>query len=57
MHVTHTHHVALATAYFERTRAFYVDVLGFPLRGSFLGHNIIFVDAGSTTIEIIEDLS
>ena len=30
VHVTRTHHVALATAHFERTRAFYVDVLGFP---------------------------
>ncbi len=57
MHVTHTHHVALATARFERMRAFYVDVLGFPLRGAFPGHNIIFVDAGSTAIEIIEDPS
>ncbi len=57
MHVTHTHHVALATPHFERIRAFYVDVLGFPLRGAFPGRNIIFVDAGSTTIEIIEDLS
>jgi len=55
MRVTHTHHVALTTANFARVRDFYVDVLGFPVRGAFPGHNIIFVDAGSTTIELIED--
>jgi len=55
MRSTHTHHVALLTANFERIRAFYTDVLGFPVRGEFPGHNIVFVDVGSTTIEIVED--
>ncbi|HXT35643.1 MAG TPA: VOC family protein [Chloroflexota bacterium] len=58
MRVTHTHHVALLTTNFERLRAFYVDVLGFPVRGAFPGYNIVFVEAGSTTIEIeiLEDV-
>ena len=54
MRITHTHHVALLTANFERIRAFYVEILGLPVRGAFPGHNIVFIDAGSTTIEIVE---
>jgi glyoxylase I family protein len=57
MRVEHTHHVAILTANFDRIRAFYVDVLGFPVRGAFPGRNIVFVDAGSTAIEIVEDTS
>jgi len=45
----------LLTANFERIRAFYVDVLGFPVLGAFPEHNIVFVEAGSTTIEIVAD--
>jgi catechol 2,3-dioxygenase-like lactoylglutathione lyase family enzyme len=55
MHITSTHHVAIYTANFERLRDFYINTLGFPLRGAFDGHNIIFVDVGTTTIEIVED--
>jgi len=55
MRVTHTHHVALYTANFARIRDFYTDVLGFPLNSAFPGRNIVFVDAGSTAIEIVEN--
>lgn len=55
MRIAHTHHVALLTANFERIRAFYVEILGLPVRGAFPGHNIVFVEAGSTTIEIVEE--
>lgn len=55
MQITCTHHLAIYTADFERIRDFYVDTLGLPVRGAFEGYNIIFVDAGTTTIEIVED--
>ncbi|HZS87094.1 MAG TPA: VOC family protein [Chloroflexota bacterium] len=57
MHITSTHHVAIYTSNFERLRDFYVNTLGLPLRGAFDGYDIIFVDAGTTTIEIVEDKS
>ncbi len=55
MRVAHTHHVALYTANLARIRSFYTDVLGFALSGAFPGRNIVFVDAGSTAIEIVEN--
>ena len=54
MRITHTHHVALITANFECLRDFYTTVLGGAVRGAFPGRNIVFVEAGSTTIEIVE---
>lgn len=52
MRVTGTHHVALFTADLERLRAFYVDTLGLPQIGAFPGGRVIFIDAGSTAIEL-----
>ncbi|GAB4116904.1 MAG: VOC family protein [Roseiflexaceae bacterium] len=54
MQLTGTHHVALKTANFAAMRAFYVETLGLPYLGGFPGRNIIFIGAGSTTIELIE---
>ncbi|GAC1535839.1 MAG: VOC family protein [Herpetosiphon sp.] len=54
MKIVGTHHVALATANFDRLREFYVDILGLPVVGAFRGHRIVFIDAGTTTIELIE---
>jgi catechol 2,3-dioxygenase-like lactoylglutathione lyase family enzyme len=54
MKITATHHVAFTTPNFEKLRDFYVNTLGLKQVGKFDGRNIIFVDAGSTTIEIIE---
>ncbi len=53
MRVTGTHHVALATANLERLRAFYVETLGLPQVGAFPGGRVIFIEAGSTTIEMV----
>ena len=53
MRVTGTHHVALFTDDLERLRAFYVDTLGLPQVGAFPGGRIIFLEAGSTSIELI----
>ncbi len=55
MNISRTHHVALFTANFERIRDFYTTVLGFPIVGRIPGRNILFVDCGSTAIEIVED--
>jgi glyoxylase I family protein len=52
--ISHTHHIALFTANFDRIRDFYTTVLGFPVVGRIRGHNIVFVDCGSTAIEIVE---
>lgn len=55
MRITATHHVAIYTARFERLRDFYVTTLGLPVCGAFEGYNIVFVDAGTTAIEIVEE--
>ncbi len=54
MKITGTHHVAICTPNFALLCDFYIKTLGLKQVGKFDGRNIIFVDAGSTTIEIIE---
>lgn len=54
MRIIGTHHVALVTPNFARLREFYTETLGLPVVGAFAGHNIIFIEAGSTTIELEE---
>lgn len=54
MQVTGTHHVALVTGNFEELKRFYTETLGLPVVGGFPGRNIVFIQAGSTTIELIE---
>jgi catechol 2,3-dioxygenase-like lactoylglutathione lyase family enzyme len=49
-----THHIALKTASFAAMRAFYAETLEMAYLGGFPGRNIIFLDAGSTTVELIE---
>jgi catechol 2,3-dioxygenase-like lactoylglutathione lyase family enzyme len=53
MHVTAMHHVALVTNDLARLREFYVETLGLSQVGAFPGGRIIFIEAGSTTIELI----
>ena len=55
MQILGTHHVGLSTANLPRLRAFYVETLGLPVVGAFAGHNIVFVQAGSTVVELIEE--
>jgi len=54
MTISGTHHVAITTPNFEKMCKFYTETLGLRKVGSFSGKNIIFVDAGNTTIEIVE---
>ncbi|HET7037489.1 MAG TPA: VOC family protein [Thermomicrobiaceae bacterium] len=50
-----THHVALTTSNLARQREFYVEALGLPVVGGFPGHGILFVRAGDTVIELVEE--
>lgn len=49
-----THHLALYTANFDRLRAFYTETLGLPVLGGFPEQRILFLDAGTTAIELVE---
>ena len=49
------HHVAIHTPDLARLRAFYVDTLGLPVVGGFPEHGIVFVEAGGTIVELIEE--
>jgi glyoxylase I family protein len=48
-----THHIGMVTGQFERMRRFYVEVLGLAEAGGFPEHHIVFLDAGSTRIELL----
>ena len=54
MEITGPHHIALLTPNFDRLRAFYVDLLGFPVVGAYRDRRIIFMEVGSIAIELIE---
>ncbi len=51
--LTATHHIALRTPNFEELEQFYTKTLGLPVTRRWDDVNIIFIDIGSTTIELI----
>lgn len=53
MKVKGTHHVALFTRNFAEMEKFYTETLGFPVSRRWDDVAIIFIDIGSTTIELI----
>ena len=53
MRVLVTHHVAIYTPNFETLEAFYTQTLGFPVTLRWDDATIIFIDVGSTQIELI----
>lgn len=53
MQVVATHHVAVYTPQFEVMEQFYTQTLGFPVTNRWDDVTIIFIDVGSTTIELI----
>jgi catechol 2,3-dioxygenase-like lactoylglutathione lyase family enzyme len=53
MELVGTHHVALFTDNFSTLEAFYTQTLGFPVVKRWDDVNIIFINVGSTTIELI----
>jgi catechol 2,3-dioxygenase-like lactoylglutathione lyase family enzyme len=48
------HHVAIATADVGRLRAFYAGTLGLPVVDELEEQGIVFLDAGGTVVEIVE---
>lgn len=53
MEVLATHHVAIFTREQQRMEEFYTSTLGFAVTKRWDDANIIFIDIGSTTIELI----
>ena len=54
MSILNSHHIALKTLDFKRAKAFYTETLGFPIAGQLEGKDIIFIDIGGTTIELMQ---
>lgn len=54
MAILHSHHIALKATDYARSKAFYTEVLGFPIAGQIPGRDVIFVDIGGTTIELMQ---
>ena len=53
MQLAATHHIGLRTPNFAAMEAFYTQTLGFPVTKRWDDVDIIFIDVGSTTIELI----
>ena len=53
MNLKATHHVAIRTQNFAAMEQFYTQTLGFPVAKRWDDATIIFIDVGSTTIELI----
>jgi lactoylglutathione lyase len=53
MEILGTHHVAIYTRNFERMEQFYTQTLGFPVTMRWDEDRIIFIDMGSTRIELL----
>ncbi|NLG27214.1 MAG: VOC family protein [Chloroflexi bacterium] len=54
MAIIRSHHIALKSPDYQRAKAFYTETLGFAIRGSIPGKDVIFIDIGGTTIELSE---
>ena len=48
-----SHHIALRTPDFPRAKAFYSETLGLEIVGDIPGRDIVFIDIGGTTIELM----
>lgn len=53
MAILKVHHIALKSPNYEKAKAFYTQVMGFPLVGQIPGKDIVFIDIGGATIELI----
>ena len=47
-----THHISLHTPNFDALKRFYTETLGFPIVNEWPDANIIFIDLGSTLLEL-----
>ncbi len=48
-----SHHIALRTPDFARAKAFYTEILGLAIAGELPGRDVVFIDIGGTTIELM----
>lgn len=53
MAILRSHHIALKAADYSRSKDFYTQVLGFPVVGQIPGSDVVFIDIGGTTIELM----
>lgn len=53
MAILRSHHIALRSPNYARTKPFYTETLGFPIVGQIPGKEIVFIDIGGTTIELM----
>ena len=53
MKLSAVHHVAVVTANFAAMKQFYTEVLGLEVVGKFVGKDIIFLQTGPLTIELV----
>ncbi len=53
MAILRSHHIALRSSDFARAKAFYTETLGFDIVGQIPGSDIVFIDIGGTTIELM----
>jgi len=49
-----THHINLQTPNFAAVKAFYTEKMGFPIVHAWPDANIIFIDLGSTWLEVAD---
>lgn len=54
MAIARAHHIALKATDYARSKAFYTEVLGFPIVGQIPGMDVVFIDIGGTTIELMQ---
>jgi glyoxylase I family protein len=47
------HHIALRTPDFSRAKEFYTETLGLQVIGQIPGRDVVFIDIGGTTIELM----
>lgn len=53
MAIIKSHHIALRSPHFEETKAFYTQTLGLSIVGQIPNSQIVFIDIGGTTIELV----
>jgi catechol 2,3-dioxygenase-like lactoylglutathione lyase family enzyme len=54
MAILGAHHIAVKSPNFARAKAFYTETLGFPIAGQIPGRDVVFIDIGGTTIELVQ---
>lgn len=52
MKLVGTHHISLHTPNFDALKAFYTETLGLPVAHAWPDYHIIFIDLGSTWLEL-----